>query len=474
MKKRILSLFTSLIMVVSLISVLPTMVVSARISGDYEYYILDDGTVEITAYNGSATTLTIPSTINGRKVTSISSDTFGWNENLINLTISSNVIKISDNFVGCLNLTNIEVNKNNESYSSQDGVLFDKNKTVLIKYPQRNKRTSYTIPNSVKIIENNSFLGCSWYLKNITIPDSVTRIGNNAFEYCCSLINIKMGTKITKIGERAFAGCSFSSITLPYSLKTISDYAFLNCPNLKSVTIPKSVNYIGQKSFGYEGSGPIVKGNFLGLIKCYSGTTGEKYAKDNGFKYELLDVTPPANITKASFKSSANAVKISWNKVSGATGYRVYQYNTSTKKWVGIANTTSTAYTFKNLKAGTTYKFTVRAYKNQGGKTYLSPKYTTFTTSTTPATVSFKLTAGSKKATVKWNKVTGATGYKIYYKTSKNGKWIGLKTANNKTTSYTKTGLTKGKTYYFTVKAYRTVGGKTYNGSYNTKSVKVK
>lgn len=88
--------------------------------------------------------------------------------------------------------------------------------------------------------------------------------------------------------------------------------------------------------------------------------------------------------------------------------------------------------------------------------------------------MSFKLTAGSKKATIKWSKVTGATGYKVYYKTSKNGSWKCLKTANNKTTSYTKTGLKKGKTYYFTVKAYRSVGGKTYNGSFTTKGVKVK
>ncbi|MGN0601786.1 MAG: hypothetical protein ACI4I7_03650, partial [Oscillospiraceae bacterium] len=56
-----------------------------------------------------------------------------------------------------------------------------------------------------------------------------------------------------------------------------------------------------------------------------------------------------------------------------------------------------------------------------------------------------------------------------YYKTSANGKWIGLTTTTG--TSYTKTGLTAGKTYYFTVKAYRNVGGKTYNGSFTTKSV---
>lgn len=202
------------------------------------------------------------------------------------------------------------------------------------------------------------------------------------------------------------------------------------------------------------------------LHKC--SVCGANY-KDN-YKAKLT----LANITKANLKSSANAVKMSWNKVSGATGYRVYKYNTSTKKWQTVANIKGTSYTFSKLKSGTTYKFTVRAYKTVSGKTYLSPKYKTFTSSTNPATVSFKVTGGSKKTTVKWNKVTGATGYKVYYKTSKNGKWIGLKTTNNKTTSYTKTGLKKGKTYYFTVKAYRKVGNTTYNGAFTTKSVKVK
>lgn len=135
---------------------------------------------------------------------------------------------------------------------------------------------------------------------------------------------------------------------------------------------------------------------------------------------------------------------------------------------------TGTSLTVSKLKAGTTYQFGVKAYKKVNNNLSTSAKLATLTTSTNPETVSFKLTAASKKAVVKWSKVTGATGYKVYYKTSKNGKWVGLKTTNNKTTSYTKTGLVTGRTYYFTVKAYRTSNGKTYNGKYVTKSVKVK
>ena len=170
--------------------------------------------------------------------------------------------------------------------------------------------------------------------------------------------------------------------------------------------------------------------------------------------------------------SSASSVKLSWSKVSGAKGYVVYQKKSG--KWSRIKVTSSNSYTVSKLKSGTTYQFCIKPYKTSGSKTVYGNTSKTLTTSTNPATVSFKLTAGSKKATVKWSKVTGASGYKIYYKTSKNGSWKSLKTVNNKTTSYTKTGLTKGKTYYFTVKAYRTTGGKTYNGGYAAKSVKIK
>ena len=87
-----------------------------------------------------------------------------------------------------------------------------------------------------------------------------------------------------------------------------------------------------------------------------------------------------------------------------------------------------------------------------------------------------KATAGSKKVSLNWNKVNGASGSRIYYKTSENGKWHYVtQIGKGSTTSYTNTGLKSGQTYYYTMRAYRTVNGEKVFGSYSDwKTVKVK
>lgn len=460
MKKRLFSLFMSLIMVISLVSVLPTMSVSAKTSGDYEYKILSNDTVEITKYNGSAKTITIPSKIAGKKVTSIGDWAFGENTvneiNLKNITIPNTVISIKNYAFCCHSITNITI-PNSVKNIGEMAFAFTSIKKI-------------SIPNSVTNIGDDAFYSCQ-SLKSITIGKGVKSIGRGLFYNCDSLTSITIPNNVKSIGNSAFMFCAnLQSVTIGKGVTNIEPCAFIACKKLKNITIPKSVKKIGKEAFGYYCSMTGKNGKYTDFkIKCYSGTAGEKYAKNNGFKYQLI--LPTVSDFKMSLVTN-NSVKLKWNKVSGATGYYVYQQKNG--KWSKIKTTKSTSYTVPKLKSGTTYKFAIKAYKTSNSSTITSASYSTVTTSTKPATVNFKLTAGSKKSTVKWNKVTGATGYKVYYKTSKNGSWKCLKTTNNKTTSYTKTGLTKGKTYYFTVKAYRTVCGKTYNGSYATKSIKVK
>jgi len=168
---------------------------------------------------------------------------------------------------------------------------------------------------------------------------------------------------------------------------------------------------------------------------------------------------------------------MTWSKATGASGYELYRYNSSKKKYEKIKTTSSTSYKVSKLKAGTTYKFKVRAYKTVGSIKYYGSYSSVTSTATQTKTPSiYKLTTKSKKATIKWKKVSGATGYQIYMATSKNGKYSKIKTiTKTSTVSYTKTKLKKNKKYYFKIRAYKTVDGKKIYSSYSSvKSIKIK
>ena len=267
-KKWLLGLVTFAAM-----AVLCAVCAGAETYGDFQYSALDDGTVEITGYNGSAEKVDIPAEIDGKSVTSIGNRAFNGCTSLTSITIPNSVteigsgafssctsltsIKIPDSvmqigdyvFVGCTNLIEIEVETDNKFYSSDKGVLFNKNKTEIICYPAGIKDTIYLIPSSVTSIGKRAFQNCS-NLINIKIPDRVSYIGSIAFANCTSLTSITIPNSVTSLGNSAFSGCaSLTSITIPDSVTSISGGAFGNCTSLTSITIPDSVTSIGGNAF---------------------------------------------------------------------------------------------------------------------------------------------------------------------------------------------------------------------------------
>ena len=178
--------------------------------------------------------------------------------------------------------------------------------------------------------------------------------------------------------------------------------------------------------------------------------------------------------------NSYHSIKLTWNTaVNGANGYAVYRSTSKDGKYTlrkTITSKNTIEFTDTGLDTNTTYYYKVRAYRMIADK----KKYGSYSEivcakpvlSKTTITVSSK----SKKATIKWNKVLGASGYKVYSATSSNGTYSLKKTITSiNTLSYTNTNLVSGKTYYYKVRAYRNVNGKVVYGPYSAvKSKKIK
>lgn len=309
-----------IMLAVALMAVCFVFCASAETWGDYEYTVLEDGTVEITDYTGNDIELIIPSEISGKVVTSIDSSALHDCYSFVNVIIPDSIKYIgSGAFVNCINLKSITIGKNveyidasvffactslekivvdekNMIYSSDvDGVLFDKNKTELIRYPQARGDASYIV------------------------PESVERISGLAFEKALNLENLVITENVRTIGEYAFQECfSLTNVTISTGIESIDSYAIVETPFLEKFVVKDMDVKIGEYSLGvsaivvrdmnkkefrdlvfgcYTGKIPFEELEeqiyyldeivSTGTIYCHAGSTAEAYAIENGVKYEL-------------------------------------------------------------------------------------------------------------------------------------------------------------------------------------------
>lgn len=277
--KNKLLIIVSTIITVALICVAAIVHLSPKAGAETEgifTYTVSNDEATITACDTNASgDIIIPETLGGYPVRVIGEKAFYKIKNISSVAISDSVISIGRfAFSDCDNLNQITIGKsvahidtrafdegnyrlnriivdeNNQYYSSdENGILFDKSKTELIRYPRANTATEYEIPDSVTKIGDFSFSGCG-NLQNIIIPAGVVEIGNSAFSSCNGFEEISIPNSVKTISEGAFNWCTnLKNINLPNSLKSIESKTFNHCIGLESINIPYGVESIGDYAF---------------------------------------------------------------------------------------------------------------------------------------------------------------------------------------------------------------------------------
>ena len=306
-----------------------TMPDSITSIGDEAFYdcksltsiIIPDGVVCIDSkafwYCDSLKSIIIP-----KSVESINDDAFG--SSFESITVISNKVSLNYYTFNCFNLKEIVINEDNPNYCSVDGVLYNKEKTKLIKCPRKKKSinilnttqvigkyafsgcselSNIIIPNNVTNIEEAAFSNCEG-LTAINIPNSIKTIGFGAFDGCNKLLTIDIPNSVESIGGRAFRDCeSLNKITIPNSVKTIGNNAFENCSGLLAINIPNSVDSIGEYAFR----------NCESLINITVSSNNKKYLSKDGvlFNYNGTELIQyPLGDGKSEYVIPNNVEKI--------------------------------------------------------------------------------------------------------------------------------------------------------------------
>jgi len=424
--------------------------------------------------------------------------------NIKSVTFSENLNTIADSaFKGCSSIENLSFNKNLreignnafEECSSVKNVTFNDSLNTIGESAFANCSSveKVDLPESVSSVGKDVFEGCK-AIKNITLssklnyvndgvfsgcsslesvdlPDNISEIGANSFADCTNLKNIRFGKNLIHIDSYAFSGCSslksiefpaglqyiwskafidctnLSSVKLNSGLKQISDYAFYNCLNLKKVRIPSSDTYLCDYSLGYYGKNDnnykipdfIIVGD---INSC-----AQRYANNNGFKFEEYKVnlsTP--QIT--SLKNTTGGVKLQWNKVSGAYGYRLY-YRPASGGWKRFKDTTATSFTDSSVVPNKTETYTIRCLDKDGNTIsgFNSNGWSIKYVPVAPTISKLENTSSGIKLT--WNKIAGVYGYRLYYKPVSGG-WKRFK--DTTATSFTDSGVVPNKTETYTIR----------------------
>ena len=425
----------------------------------------------------------------GNGITEIGNYAFWDCANLESIEIPASVTYIGVfNFLLDTNLKRINVDGNNKHYSSVDGVLFSKDKKSIIKYPNK-KQNTYSIPNTVTNISSYAFRDDT-NLEYISLPKNVTSVDYGAFIDCPNLIKVTLPRELTDIASDAFGylfrmggnvsvngfkiygykGTAAETYAKNNSFKFVALSNNLPTPSISSLTNTTGGIKLAWKKVGGAYGYRIYQKTSTGwkrikdttatsftdsavsanqtktyTIRCIdkNGKTVSGY-NSKGWSKKYTAATP--KITKLTNRSKG--VSVTWNKIAGVYGYRLYRKYAG-GSWTKVKDTTATNLTDLAVSANQIKTYTIRCIDKKGNTVsgYNSKGWSKKYTPVAP-TIS-KLANTSKGVSVTWNKIAGVYGYRLYRKYD-GGSWTKVKDTTS--TSFTDSGAKKGKKVTYTVR----------------------
>ena len=248
---------------------------------------------------------------------------------LTSITIPNSTAEIGEGvFSDCTGLTSIIVDKNNTNYASIDGALFIKNKTTICIFPA-GKKGEYSIPNTVTVIGERTFSGCT-DLTSITIPDSVTEICSFAFSSCSGLTSITVPNSVTKIGWNIFSGCTgLQSISIHDGwISTNMSILFSDCPGLKNIIVSKnSIIYSSE-------DGVLFNKEKTSIILFPQGKTGSYTIPDRVTRIGMYAFYRCTGLTSITIPKSVNSIgERAFSSCSGLTSITIPDSVTIINEW---------------------------------------------------------------------------------------------------------------------------------------------
>jgi len=226
---------------------------------------------------------------------SLAGNTFNNCSSLPELTIPAGVVSglgFTTFCSGCKKLSKYIVAEGNTAYSSLDGVLYNMEKTTILRYPCGNPASLFSCPNTIAEIGVGAFEGCT-FLASVTMTENLRIVKNAAFKGCTALNSIIIPSMVTEMGGYAFENCTkLNTIILPMFIVEIGYCTFKNCANLSNVVLPSSVREIRSEAF--SGCSSLIS---IALGAEVKGLGDKVFAGCSGLKQINLAQATPINVS---------------------------------------------------------------------------------------------------------------------------------------------------------------------------------